>query len=88
MLALPVPVHTDLFFTDAYVRAALLCLVEGVSQLLPLQYELNRAKWEGIVGQCKFQRLTCLSLIPLCALCVCKAGHISTAEVRIIWDTG
>lgn len=81
------PVYIDLFSTGAYVRAALFFLVEGASQLLALQYEFNRAKWEGILEQCKFQRLLCLSLIPLCALYVCKAGHINTIEVRIVWET-
>ena len=81
------PVYTDLFFTEAYVTATLFFLVEGVSQILPLQYELKRAKWEWILGQCKFQWLLCLSMILLCALYVCKAGHISTVKVRIVWET-
>lgn len=87
MLAQLVPVYTDLFFTNAYVRAALFFLVEGASLFLPLQYELKRAKWEWILGQCKLKWLICLSLIPLCALYVFKAEHINTIEVRIAWET-
>lgn len=75
--------YTDFLFAELYVRAELVFLVAAASQLPSFPYEVKRAKWEWIIGQCKFQWIIYLLLTSLCALHVCKAGHINTIEVRI-----
>lgn len=84
ILAQPVPVYTDFLFAEVYVRAELVFLVATASQLLSFSYEFKRGKWEWIIGYCKFQWIIYLSLSSLCALHVCKAGHINTIEWGLV----